>query len=218
MAGPVAEPYLGVTQSITGRFWRERPRDDRAALALAQRLHLPEIVGRVLAARGVGPEDGERYLNPTLRELLPNPSDFRDMNVAAERLASAVTAGEKVAVFGDYDVDGATSSAALKRFFDAVGADLTIYIPDRLIEGYGPNAAALKRLGDQGAKVIVTVDCGTTAFDPLAQAKAAGLDVIVVDHHQAERSCPRPMRLSIPTALTKLVTAGNWPQSASLIY
>jgi single-stranded-DNA-specific exonuclease len=198
-----------VSRSITGRWWRERGRDDRVALALAQRLGLPDVVGRVLAARGVGLGDSEKYLNPTLRDLLPDPSGFHDMERAAERLAAAVTAGEKVAVFGDYDVDGATSSAILKRFFDAVGGDLSIYIPDRLSEGYGPNAPALLRLQEQGATVVITVDCGTTAFEPLAQATAAGLDLIVVDHHQAEPRLPDVYALVNPNRLDETQEFGH---------
>jgi single-stranded-DNA-specific exonuclease len=211
---PEIEPFLGVSQSITGRRWRERRRDDRVALALAQRLGLPDVVGRVLAARGVEPGEGEKYLNPTLRDLLPDPSGFKDMERAAARLAAAIAAGEKVAVFGDYDVDGATSSAILKLFFDAVGGDLSIYIPDRLVEGYGPNTSALLRLQEQGATVIITVDCGTTAFEPLAQATAAGLDLIVVDHHQAEPQLPdvyavvNPNRLDESREFSQLAAVG----------
>jgi hypothetical protein len=142
-AGLPDQAVLGVEHSICGRRWRARGGDTRAGMALAQRFGLPEIVGRLLAARGVGTEDVETFLAPTLRALLPDPSVLTDMDRGAERLARAVTRGERIAVFGDYDVDGATSSALLWRFFRAAGADVTIYIPDRLREGYGPTAAAL---------------------------------------------------------------------------
>jgi len=210
---PELEPFLGVSQSITGRRWRERERDDRAAMALSQRLDVPEIVGRVLSARGVSPENGEKFLNPTLRDHLPDPSGFVDMDKAADRIASAIAAGERVAVFGDYDVDGATSTAVLKRFFDAVRGNLTIYIPDRMTEGYGPNAPALLRLREQGVSVVITVDCGTTAYAPLAEATAAGLDVVVIDHHQAEPQLPEVYALVNPNRLDE---SGQFGQLAAV--
>ncbi|HYD29764.1 MAG TPA: single-stranded-DNA-specific exonuclease RecJ [Azospirillaceae bacterium] len=182
--------FLSVTRSLAGRLWLPRPTDDRLALALAQGCGVPEIVGRVMAARGVSLETADSFLNPTLRVLLPDPSHLKDMDKAAERMARAITSGERVAVFGDYDVDGATSSALLLRFFRAAGADLRLYIPDRLSEGYGPNAPALRRLAEEGIRLVVTVDCGITAFDSLEAAAEAGLDVIVVDHHAAEPRLP----------------------------
>lgn len=181
---------LGVERSICGKRWRQRGGDALAGLALAQRFSLPEIVGRLLAARGIAAEEVDNFLAPTLRALLPDPSILTDMDRGAARLARAVTNGERIAVFGDYDVDGATSSALLSRFFKAAGADVAVYIPDRLTEGYGPNAAALRKLRQQGAAVVVTVDCGITAFDPLDAAREVGLDVVVVDHHEAEPRLP----------------------------
>ncbi|HZD24997.1 MAG TPA: single-stranded-DNA-specific exonuclease RecJ [Alphaproteobacteria bacterium] len=192
---------LGVHRSETGRCWRQRPGDDRTALALAQRLDIPDVVGRVLAARGVGPEGGEAFLNPRLRDALPDPHHLRDMARAAARIAAAIQAGEKVVVFGDYDVDGATSSALLKRYFKAVGAEIGVYIPDRQAEGYGPNAPALLRLREEGAAVVVTVDCGVLAFEPLQVASEAGLEVIVVDHHQAEPRLPACFAVVNPNRL-----------------
>ncbi len=197
-----AEPeFLGVGCSFSGKSWRPRLAEDRLGLTLAQRLSLPEIVGRALAARGIGADDAEAYLNPTLRELLPDPSHLKDMDTAARRIARAVTGGENIAIFGDYDVDGATSSALLKRFLGAVGAEATVYIPDRIREGYGPNEAALLALHDQGAKVVITVDCGITAFEPLAAAARAGLDVIVIDHHVAEPQLPEALAVVDPNRL-----------------
>jgi len=205
--------FLGVERSLCGKRWEERLADGRQALALSQQLGLPEIVGRVLAARGVDGEEAERFLNPTLRAYLPDPSVFQDMDRAAKRLVRAVEAGEKVAVFGDYDVDGATSSAVLARFFAALGVPLQIYIPDRLAEGYGPNAPALQRLKAAGVDLVITVDCGITAFDAL-DAAAAGLEVIVVDHHAAEPRLPaaaavvNPNRLDDISGLGQLAAVG----------
>lgn len=193
--------FLGVERSLTGKRWEERLTDSRQGLALSQHLGLPEVVGRVLAARGITPEEAERYLNPTLRDYLPDPSVFQDMDRAAARLLRAVEAGERVAVFGDYDVDGATSAAVLARFFGALGIDLTIYIPDRMAEGYGPNAPALKRLKQQGVDLVITVDCGITAFEALEEAAAAGLEVIVVDHHAAEPRLPAAAAVVNPNRL-----------------
>lgn len=189
--GTIETPaVLGVERSICGKRWRQRGGDAMAGLAIAQRFALPEIVGRLLAARGITDEEVESFLGPTLRALLPDPSILTDMDAGAARLAQAVTAGQRIAVFGDYDVDGATSSALLARFFRAVGADISVYIPDRMTEGYGPNAPALRKLKAQGADVVITVDCGITAFDALAAAREAGLDVVVVDHHEAEPRLP----------------------------
>ncbi|HLI13405.1 MAG TPA: single-stranded-DNA-specific exonuclease RecJ [Alphaproteobacteria bacterium] len=182
--------FLGVERSLLGRRWRQRAADDRAALALAQRLAVPEPVARVLAGRGIALDGAESFLNPTLRASLPDPFHLRDMNVAATRIADAVMSAEPIGVFGDYDVDGATSAALLQRFFAALGVPVRLYIPDRLREGYGPNAPALLRLRAEGLRLVVTVDCGTAAHDPLAAAAAAGLDVIVVDHHVAEPKLP----------------------------
>jgi single-stranded-DNA-specific exonuclease len=205
---------LGVERSLTGKRWEARLDDGRAGLTLAQRLELPEIVGRLLAARGVDSESAALFLNPTLRDLLPNPSALRDMDVAANRLADAIEKGEKIAVFGDYDVDGATSAALLNRFLRAIGQVPRIYIPDRMAEGYGPNGPALQRLAAEGAKVVVTVDCGITAFDALEAGRAAGLETIVVDHHAAEPRLPpavavvNPNRLDDDSGLGQLAAVG----------
>ena len=192
---------LGVERSLLGRRWRERVGDARAALTVAQRLDLPEIIGRLIVARGIAAEAAETFLNPTLRTALPDPAHLKDMERAVARLAQAITAGETIAVFGDYDVDGATATALLQRFFAAVGGRSTLYIPDRQREGYGPNAPALLRLKSEGAGVVVTVDCGTTAPAPLAAAMAAGLDVIVVDHHLGEPALPPALAVINPNRL-----------------
>jgi hypothetical protein len=154
--------FLAVDHSLSGRHWIERLDAVGAnmALAIAQRHHVHDIVARVLAGRDVGVEDAPRFLAPALRDLTPDPSRLTDMDKAAARIASAVTISEKVAIFGDYDVDGATSSALLARFLRHQGLDPIIYIPDRLFEGYGPNVEAVRKLAAEGTRLIVTVDCG----------------------------------------------------------
>ncbi|HEY1721061.1 MAG TPA: single-stranded-DNA-specific exonuclease RecJ [Magnetospirillaceae bacterium] len=194
-------PFLGVERSLTGRTWRLASIDERQALAISQRLALPEVVGRVLSARGVGIDQAEAYLNPTLRDLLPDPLHLAGMKEAAERIARAVRENETIGLFGDYDVDGATGTALLTRFLRAAGGRVIAHIPDRLMEGYGPNTAAMLGLGEKGAKVIITVDCGTLAFEPLAACADAGLDVIVVDHHEAEPQLPRALAVVNPNRL-----------------
>ena len=190
--------YLGVARSLGNRRWRLRVADERSGLAISQRFGVPEIVGRILAARGAPIESVESFLNPTLRDSLPDPSRFLDMERAATRLAGAVREGETIALFGDYDVDGATSLALFQRYLIAVGADPLVYVPDRLREGYGPNEKALLSLREKGAKLILTLDCGTGAHEPLAAADAAGIDVIVVDHHVSEPRLPKAVAFVNP--------------------
>ncbi|GAB4152497.1 MAG: single-stranded-DNA-specific exonuclease RecJ [Sphingomonadales bacterium] len=207
-------PLLGVAQSLSGQRWYQRPAAPYLAEALAQRLGLPDIVGRLLAARGVDLEAAADFLEPSLRALMPDPDCLADMAAAAARLADAVQAGEDVVIFGDYDVDGATSAALLIRFLRAVGGRARHYIPDRLREGYGPNIPALRQLAGEGARLVVTVDCGIQAFDALAAAADAGLDVIVVDHHKAATALPEavavvnPNRLDDGSGLGQLAAVG----------
>jgi len=207
-----AGPVLGVTRSVTGRRWLWREADGRTGLAIAQRLDLPELVGRLLAARGVGPEAAADFLEPTLRALLPDPSVLLDMDVAAARLASAVREGETVAVFGDYDVDGACAGALMVRALRQLGCPVTFYVPDRLKEGYGPNPAAIRELCARGATLIVCVDCGIAAHEALEEARGQA-DVVVLDHHKSEGPVPRvqavvnPNRLDCTSGLRHLCAA-----------
>jgi len=196
-----AGSFLAIERSVCGRRWRLRAGDELEGQAIAERLALPEIVGRLLAQRGIDRNYAPGFLAPRLRDQLPEPSHLRDMDVAVARLVRAVCEGETIAVFGDYDVDGATSAALLARFFAAVGGRTRIYVPDRLREGYGPNTPALLRLHTEGARVVVTVDCGTNAHLPLAEAAAAGLEVIVVDHHVAEPLLPHAAAIVNPNRL-----------------
>ena len=210
-AGGAAIPasVLGVEQSVCGRRWRWCGGDAQAGRDIAERLALPEVVGRLLAQRGVDLDRAPGFLKPRLREQLPNPTDLRDMEAAAARLVRAVRDDETIAIFGDYDVDGATSAALLARFFEAIGAPTRIYVPDRISEGYGPNSAALMRLRGEGVRVVVTVDCGTTAHLPLAEAAESGLDVIVVDHHVAEPLLPRAAAVVNPNRLDEASPHGS---------
>lgn len=205
---------LDVEKSATGRSWVQRPAEYRIIQAIAQQHDLPEIVARVVVGRGIGLAQSGDFLNPTLRAALPDPSRFKDMDRACARVVDAIQKGRKVAVFGDYDVDGATSSAILKRFFSALSQELIIYIPDRIKEGYGPTAKALLDLKSRGVDLVITVDCGTVSFDPLRAAKDAGLDVIVIDHHQAEPALPdavavvNPNRIDEETGFGQLAAVG----------
>lgn len=187
--------------SVNGALWQFRDANTRQVNYLAQVYNVPEIVARVLVGRGIIPEEAGRFLQPTLRDLLPDPLHLRDMEKAARRIVHAIVHKEKIAIFGDYDVDGATSSALLKRYFSALGADSVIYIPDRIEEGYGPNAEAMVKLQAKGATLCITVDCGTLAFQPIAVAKKAGMEVIVVDHHIAVETLPDAYAVINPNRL-----------------
>ena len=187
----IFSPFLGVEKSVTGKLWRRRLEDERLVLAFSQKFELPEIVARVIAARGVTLDQCYDFLNPRLKKMLPEPNQLKDMEPAVELIVRAVKENETIAVFGDYDVDGATSSAILVQFFSMMGLNVPVHIPDRQKEGYGPNLPALIKLKEKGASVIITVDCGTTAFEPLEAAARAGLQIIVVDHHVAEPRLPK---------------------------
>jgi single-stranded-DNA-specific exonuclease len=176
---------------LSGRAWRERPADQAVVRALAQRHGLSEPLARALASRGIGEADAGDYLQPTLKALFPDPSSFLDMDRAAEILVDALERGRKVTVFADYDVDGASSAALLVRWFRALGHELPIYVPDRLTEGYGPSPAAFRRLREEGAELVVTVDCGAAAYDAVAAAAEIGLKVVVIDHHLMREDPPK---------------------------
>ena len=180
---------LGVERSLNQRRWVWRVGEDRVGLGIAQRHDLPEIIGRLLAARGVGIDGAASFLDPTLRTLMPDPSALTDMDIAASRIADAVQRGETVAVFGDYDVDGACSGALMFSLLRELGANVLHYVPDRLAEGYGPNAPALRSLAQQGATLVVCVDCGTAAADVFSQLHNR-LDIVVLDHHKSEGESP----------------------------
>lgn len=179
-----------VPSSLTGQKWVMEEGDARLAETLAQRFSLPDIVAKVMANRAIGLDDAADFLEPTLRRLLPDPFHLKDMDKAATRMVAALKGHEKICVFGDYDVDGATSAALLVRFGRALGRTIDVYVPDRMAEGYGPNTPALLSLAQKGVKLVITVDCGITAHAPLLAAQNAGMDVIVLDHHVAEPQLP----------------------------
>ena len=189
---PVQRAFLGVERSVSGNRWVSRldQAGQNRALAIAQTHGLPELIARVLAGRGVGQDEAMAFLDPTIRGLMPDPHLLTDCEKAARRLLHAIRKGETVAIFGDYDVDGAASSALLYRFLTHFGVPASIYIPDRIFEGYGPNPTAIGQLIDNGATLIVTVDCGSTSFESLEVAKARGIDVVVIDHHQVAHELP----------------------------
>jgi single-stranded-DNA-specific exonuclease len=186
----MTKAFLGIEHSVTGKRWVVRDYDERTALALTQRYNIPDIIARGLSSRGVTLDGAALFLEPKLRDLLPEPSRFKDMDKAVTRFVAAVMKDEKISIYGDYDVDGATSSALLLRFARALGVSLQLYIPDRLREGYGPNVAAMNQLASEGIKLVICVDCGTTAHEPLAAARDVGMDAIILDHHVSEPVLP----------------------------
>ncbi|MBL1436182.1 MAG: single-stranded-DNA-specific exonuclease RecJ [Rhodobacteraceae bacterium] len=190
--------YLNVECSLTGRRWiGPSPEVERQAEAIAQATSLPDVLTRELARRGVQPHEAEAFLAPSLRELMPDPSSLKDMNIAAERIFSALQSGQRIAIFADYDVDGATSAAQLLTWFKALGTEATLYIPDRLKEGYGPNDAAMETLG-KAHDLIICVDCGTVAHGPVQVAVNQGADVIILDHHLGGETLPPALAVVNP--------------------
>jgi single-stranded-DNA-specific exonuclease len=184
--------FLNVAQSATGRAWRDRldARGTALAVAIAQRHGLPETLARVIAGRGVDIDEVGDFLDPTIRRLMPDPHSVTQMETAARRIADAIARGERIAIFGDYDVDGATSAALMAWYMRQCGLDPKIHIPDRIFEGYGPNVEAIRTLAASGATLLITVDCGTTSIEPLAEAARLGMDVVVIDHHQCSDELP----------------------------
>lgn len=214
ITGGAPRPFLNVERSASGRRWKARLEESRIAEAISQRYELPEILGRVLAARGVSVDEAEAFLNPTIRALMPQPSALQDMEKGAARLADAIMAGETIGVIADYDVDGVSSAAILSSFLKAAGSACAVHIPDRLTEGYGPSQRAVEQLQANGAQVLVTLDCGVMAHDPLARAAELGLVTIIVDHHQAGEVLPEahavinPNRQDDTSGLGYLCAAG----------
>src|SRR3990167_8978180 len=199
MASHALAPVLGVSSSLSGRAWHWRGGNMALDAGIGGPSH--DILTQLLLARGVEPDYLARHAAPSLREFLPDPSAFLDMDLAAERLAQAILGGERITIYGDYDVDGATSAALLIDLLGQLGVEAEYYIPDRLLEGYGPSGEALVRLAEQGSSLVVTVDCGAMAFDALLQAREAGLDVIVVDHHKCAAEIPPAVALVNPNRL-----------------
>jgi single-stranded-DNA-specific exonuclease len=203
--------FLGVDQSLTGRAWRDRldERGSARALTIAQRHGLDELLARVLAGRNVDPDQVDSFLDPTIRRLMPDPNTLTDMDAACVRIADAIVRGESIAIFGDYDVDGATASALLCRYLRQCGLDPIVHIPDRIFEGYGPNKEAIRSFAERGAKLLITVDCGVTSLEPLGEAKKLGLDTVVIDHHQADEELPLAAVVVDPNRVDDLSGLGH---------
>src|ERR1700693_4508235 len=203
--------FLGVENSATGRAWRDRldERGAARALAIAQRHEIPELLARILAGRNVEADAVDAFLDPTIKRSMPDPYVLTALPEAATRIADAVTRGESIAIFGDYDVDGATSAAVLARFLRFGGVEPIIHIPDRLFEGYGPNVEAVRPLAARGATLLVTVDCGTTSVERLSEAKSLGMDVVVIDHHQADEVLPPALAIVNPNRRDDLSGLGH---------
>ena len=204
MTDTAKDAALGITHSIGGQPWHWR----RASADMASENLAPDdLVTQLLLARGVPRDDLERQRVPTLRGFMPDPALFKGMDAAAERLADAVAAKEAITIFGDYDVDGATSAALLVRLLRDLDVPVGAYIPDRLMEGYGPSGAALVKIGEAGSKLIVTVDCGAQAFEAIAEANAAGVETIIVDHHQCATTLPAAFAVVNPNRLDEVPEA-----------
>lgn len=208
---PIQRAFLNIEQSVSGNRWVSRldQAGQNRALAIAQLHGIPDLISRVLAGRGVAVDDAPAFLDPTIRRLMPDPRTLADCEKAAMRLADAIKRRERVAIFGDYDVDGAASSALLSRFLHYFDVPDHIYIPDRIFEGYGPNPEAMRQLILDGAKLIVTVDCGSTSHEALAAAAEEKCDVVVIDHHQMGPQLPPCLALVNPNRNDDLSGQGH---------
>src|SRR5262245_53983882 len=203
--------FLGVEQSLTGRAWRDRL-DDRGsarALTIAQRHGLDELLARVLAGRNVDPDQVESFLDPTIRRLMPDPNTLTDMDAACVRIADAIVKGESIAIFGDYDVDGATASALLCRYLSLCDLHSITHILDRFFNCLVPNKDAIRSFAERGAKLLITVDCGVTSIEPLGEAEKLGLDTVVIDHHQADEELPVAAAVVDPNRVDDLSGLGH---------
>lgn len=189
-ASEMEQAFLGVQESLSGKRWLAKPVNERLAMMFAQRYKLPEAAARLMASRGIGIEEADVFLSPSLQNSMPNPSLLKDVDKATDLIVQAMLKNEKIAIFGDYDVDGATSSALLIRYLREFGLSPIIHIPDRVEEGYGPNSPALEKLAKAGVSLVIFVDCGTTAFEPLSRGRDLGLKQVVLDHHTAEPKLP----------------------------
>ena len=210
-ADPIQRAFLGVEKSVLGQRWIARidQAGQNRALAMAQNFGIPDLVCRVLAGRGVEVDKALDFLDPTIRNLMPDPFSLTDLEKGADRIVAAIKAREKIAIFGDYDVDGASSAALMYRFLAHFGLEPEIYIPDRIFEGYGPNPAAIGQLIDRGATLIITVDCGSTSHESLAVAADRKTDVVVIDHHQVNKELPVCLALINPNREDDLSGQGH---------
>lgn len=188
-------------KSVLGYNWQKKYCDERLALAISQRLQISDVLSKIIASNNIALDEVENFLDPKIKTSLPNPFDLLDMDVAVDYVIDAIKNNKKITIFADYDVDGATSSALLKRFFRQIGVEANIYVPDRILEGYGPNSKALLDLKKSGSDLVITVDCGTVAFKPLEDAKKAGLEIIVIDHHIGVTEKPEALAVINPNRI-----------------
>ena len=195
--------------SILGLNWQQKTFDERHASTIYQRFGLSEVLSNLLSSREISLDEIENFLEPKIKTALPNPFELGDMEKAVAHVIEAVKKNKKITIFADYDVDGATSAAMLKRFFREVGIDVGIYIPDRVLEGYGPNSQALLNLKKNGTDLVITVDCGTVAFKPLEDAAAVGLEIIVIDHHLGVLEKPDAIAVINPNLLNEIFPHKN---------
>lgn len=191
---------LGVEKSLSNKKWVHRGADEKLIAQMVQRFDFPEVLARILVSRQVGIDKMERFLSPTLRNDLPNPESLKDVEKTARRIADSIERGEEIGIMGDYDVDGATSSALLKLFLQSTGTKTRTFIPDR-DDGYGPNAKKMQEFYDAGIRLVATVDCGMTAFEPIDFGTKLGLDIVIIDHHEPERSLPNAYAVVNPKRL-----------------
>ena len=187
--------------SVTGKNWILKKFDQEKIIYLKDTFSLDEITAKLLTLRNIKKEDISSFLNPSIKNFLPNPNNLLDMEKSSLRTLEAIKKKEKIGVFGDYDVDGATSTALLGRYFDELKLAYEIYIPDRKTEGYGPSIMGFKKLIEKNVKLIFTVDCGTLSFEAIEFAKKENIDVIVLDHHQSEIKLPKAYSIVNPNRL-----------------
>lgn len=208
------EALLGVEQSLMQARWVMPTVTQDEVEKIARKHDVPEVIARLLAQRGVPAEEVETFLNPRVSRHFPDPFALQGMDSLAAYLADAVAKGRKIGVFGDFDVDGATSTAIMVRFFRHLGLEIPFYIPDRLAEGYGPNVPALEKLKAQGVEIVLICDCGITAFEQIAAGREMGIEIVVLDHHEAEDSLPEanhiinPKRRDDSSGYTMLAACG----------
>ncbi|MBN8828847.1 MAG: single-stranded-DNA-specific exonuclease RecJ [Sphingobacteriia bacterium] len=191
-----------INLSVKNNLWVPKDHLERDVMYVKQKYNISELTAKIILARNDNIEQIDGYLTPTIKSLLPDPFSLKDSEKAIKRIYHAIEKNEKIIVFGDYDVDGATSSALIARYFKMIGFyNFEVYIPDRIKEGYGPNSTAFKKFAYDGAKVIITVDCGTLAFEPILEAKKLGVDVIVIDHHLSDSVFPEALAIVNPNRL-----------------
>jgi single-stranded-DNA-specific exonuclease len=188
-------------KSISNYKWLESNFDSRKADFIKQKYNLSPTISKILSGKNLEIDEIPHFLEPTIKYSLPNPFDLLDMEIACDKIIESIKENKKITIFGDYDVDGATSSALLKRFFAAIGVTIDIYIPDRILEGYGPNKEALLKLKSSGTDLVITVDCGTVSFEPFEEASKAGLDIIVIDHHIGATEKPKALAIINPNRI-----------------